>query len=202
MVLYFSFQFVCENNYRNYIIIDRCMINYLKYFWKQWNITLYLELSIIKNKTQRYNWIAAERLVVLTTTTSSVAWGDQNSANVCPCACRKRRLFMGYELSYTTGLLYAWSSCMQWGVWVWTVAHWVVLVQVIILFQRRMSCFLKRTNSIPWEEIMSYSHSRKPDLPVTHHSPLSTWLSVLFFFSSPAKTTLTGRGYGFCWWRR
>ena len=21
-----------------------------------------------------------------------VAWGDQNSANVCPCACRKRRL--------------------------------------------------------------------------------------------------------------
>ena len=38
------------------------------------------------------------------------AWGDQNSANVCPCACRKRRLIMGYKLSYTTGLLYAWSS--------------------------------------------------------------------------------------------
>ena len=42
-----------------------------------------------------------------------VAWGDQNSANVCPCACRKRRLIMGYKLSNTTGLLYAWSSCMQ-----------------------------------------------------------------------------------------
>ena len=49
---------------------------------------------------------------------------------------------------------------------------------------------------------MSYSHSRKPDLPVTHRSPLSTWLSVLFFFSSRAKTTLSGHGYGVCWWRR
>ena len=39
--------------------------------------------------------------------------GDQNSANVCPCACRKRRLIKGYKLSYTTGLLYAWPSCMQ-----------------------------------------------------------------------------------------
>ena len=29
---------------------------------------------------------------------------------------------------------------------------------------------------------MSYSHSHKPDLPITHSSPLSTWLSVLFFF--------------------
>ena len=42
-----------------------------------------------------------------------VAWGDQNSANVCPCTCRKRRLIIGYKLSNTTGLLYAWSSCMQ-----------------------------------------------------------------------------------------
>ena len=41
------------------------------------------------------------------------AWGDQNSANVCPCVCRKRRLIIGYKLSYTTGSLYAWSSCMQ-----------------------------------------------------------------------------------------
>ena len=39
-----------------------------------------------------------------------------------------------------------------------------------------------------------------PDLPVTHSSPLSTWLSVLFFFSSPAKTTLSGQGYGM--WRQ
>ena len=36
-----------------------------------------------------------------------VAWGDRNSANVCPCACSKRLLIMGYKLSYTTGLLYA-----------------------------------------------------------------------------------------------
>ena len=55
----------------------------------------------------------------------------------------------------------------------------------------------------PLEEILSYSHSRKPDLPVTHFSPFSTWLSVLlFFFLSPAETTLSGQGYGFCWWRR
>ena len=33
--------------------------------------------------------------------------GDQNSANGCPCACRKRRLTKGYKLSYTTGLLHA-----------------------------------------------------------------------------------------------
>ena len=39
--------------------------------------------------------------------------GDQNSANVCPCACRKSRLTKGYKLSYTTGLLHAWPSCMQ-----------------------------------------------------------------------------------------
>ena len=44
---------------------------------------------------------------------------------------------------------------------------------------------------------MSYSHSRNPDLPVTHSSPLSTWLSVLFLFSSPTKTTLSGQCYGF-----
>ena len=44
---------------------------------------------------------------------------------------------------------------------------------------------------------MSYSHSRKPDLPVTHSSYLSTWLSVLFFLASPAKTTCQGRVVGF-----
>ena len=42
--------------------------------------------------------------------------GNQNSANDFPCSCRKRRLIVGYKLSYTTGLLYAWSSCMQRGV--------------------------------------------------------------------------------------
>ena len=34
---------------------------------------------------------------------------------------------------------------------------------------------------------MSYSHSRKPDLPVTHSYPLSTWLSMLFFFFLPCQ---------------
>ena len=70
-----------------------------------------------------------------------VAWGDQNSADVCPCACRKRRLIIGYKLSYTTGLLNAWSSCMQWGVWVWTGGRWVVLVQVIYCSKGRWVLF-------------------------------------------------------------
>ena len=131
-----------------------------------------------------------------------VAWWDQNSANVCPCTCRKRRLIIAYELSHTTGLLYAWSSCMQWGVWVWTVGHWIVLVQVIHCSKGGWVLFFNKNQLHPWEEILSYSHSRKPDLPVTHSSRLSTWLSVLFFFSSPAETTLSGQGYGFCWWRR
>ena len=76
-------------------------------------------------------------------TFSPVASGDQNSANVYPCACRKRRLIMGYKPSYTTGLLYAWSSCMQWGIWVWTVGHWVVLVQVIYCSKGGWVHFLK-----------------------------------------------------------
>ena len=44
---------------------------------------------------------------------------------------------------------------------------------------------------------MSYSHSRNLDLPVTHSSPLSTWLSILFFFSSPLKPRCQGRVMGF-----
>ena len=110
-------------------------------------------------------------------------------------ACRKRRLIMGYKLSYTTGLLYAWSSCMQWGVWVWTIGHWVVLVQVIHCSKGGWVLFLN-SQWYPWEEIMSYSHRRKSDIPVTHSSPLSTWLSILFFFFFPVKTT-QGRFMGF-----
>ena len=56
--------------------------------------------------------------------------GGLEFSQCLPFACHKRQLIMGYKLSYTTGLLYAWSSCMQWGVWVWEVGHWVVLVQV------------------------------------------------------------------------
>ena len=64
-----------------------------------------------------------------------------------------------------------------------------------ILFQRRMNSVFRKKRH-PWEEILSYSHSRKRDLPITHFSLFSTWLGVLFFFSSPAKATLSGRGYG------
>ena len=44
---------------------------------------------------------------------------------------------------------------------------------------------------------MSYSHSRKPDILVTHSSPLSTWLSILFVFSSQLKPRCEGRVNGF-----
>ena len=121
-----------------------------------------------------------------------MAWGDHNSANVCPCVCRKRWLIIGYKLSYTTSILYAWSSCMQWGVWVWTVGHWVVLVKVIYCSKGRGVLFLKNQWH-HWEQIMSYSHSCKPDLPITLSSPLSMWLSVLFFFISCKNHTVRAR---------
>ena len=45
---------------------------------------------------------------------------------------------------------------------------------------------------------MRYSHSCKPNLPVTHSSPLSCVAQrTLLIFSSPAKTTLSGQGYWF-----
>ena len=44
---------------------------------------------------------------------------------------------------------------------------------------------------------MSYRHNRKPDLPVTHSSPLSTWLSLLFFFPHHLKPRCLGRVMGF-----
>ena len=121
-------------------------------------------------------------------------WGpvaeDQNSANVCPCTCINRWLIMEYKLPYTTDLLHAWSSCMQWDVWVWTVGHWVVLVQVgtevlkCYCSKGRWVFFLKNQRH-PWEDIPCYSHSHKPDLPVTHSSPFSTWVSILEFFILP-----------------
>ena len=48
-----------------------------------------------------------------------------------------------------------------------------------------MSSIFKKLH--PREEVLSYSHSRKPDLPVTHFSPLSTWLNILFFFFFPRQ---------------
>ena len=45
--------------------------------------------------------------------------------------------------------------------------------------------------------MLSYSHSRKPDLPVTHSSPFSTWLSVLLFFFLTLNSHCQGRVMGF-----
>ena len=58
---------------------------------------------------------------------------------------------------------------MHWGEWVLIVGHWVVLVQVTYCFKGGW-IFLKSTHS--WEEIVSYSHNRKPDAPVPHSPPL------------------------------
>ena len=138
--------------------------------------------------------------VLFTGRISPCGLGDQSLAKVFPCACRKRRLIKSYRLSYTTGLLYAWPSCKQWGMRVWTVGHWVVLVQGIYCSTGGWVVF-SINQWHPWGEILSYSHSRKPGLPITHSSPFSMWLSILFIVASPAKTTLSGQGYWFCWWR-
>ena len=149
-------------------------------------------------------WIFGSKRHTYMHFTPSIFWyfcchcglGDQNSANVCPCVCHKRRLTRGCKLSYTTGLLHAWPSCMLCGVWVRTVGHWVVLVQVIYCSKGGWVIFFKNQRH-PWEEILSYSHNRKPHLPITHFSPFSMLLSVLFFFSSPLKPRYQGRAMGF-----
>ena len=66
---------------------------------------------------------------------------------------------MGYKLAYTTGLLYAWSSSMQWGVWVWTVWHWVVLVHLICCSKGGWVLFLKNQRYHSGE-VLSCSHSQ------------------------------------------
>ena len=77
------------------------------------------------------------------------------------------------------------------GVWVWTVGHWVVPVQVIYCsIGGWVLYFFKRTNRHPREEFLSCSHSRKPDLPVTQPLPSNTWLSILFFFFKKASLLL------------
>ena len=62
--------------------------------------------------------------------------------------------------------------------------------------QRRMSSFKKKLTAFLRGD-PEYSYSRKPDLSVTRSSPFSTWLIVLLFFSSPAKTTLSGKVMGY-----
>ena len=55
---------------------------------------------------------------------------------------------MGHKLSYTTGLLYARSSCMQCGM---SLDSWALGCPGSgnILFQRRMSSFLKEPTASP-----------------------------------------------------
>ena len=78
-------------------------------------------------------------------------WGLK-SANVCPCAYRKRRLIMGYKLSYITGLLYTCVflhavSRMRLGSW--TLGY---PGSGNILFQKRMSYFSKEPTAFPRED--------------------------------------------------
>ena len=72
---------------------------------------------------------------------------DLNSVNVCPCACRKRWLIVGYKQSNTTGLLHSWSSCMQCG---GQLGSWSLGCPGLgnKLFLRQMSYFSWRTNGI------------------------------------------------------
>lgn len=59
------------------------------------------------------------------------------------------------------------ASCMQWGVWVGIAWHWVP----------------NKNQQHSSVEIQNYSHSCKPDIPVTHSSPFCMWLTVCLFFS-------------------
>ena len=112
------------------------------------------------------------------------------------CACRKRWLIMGYKLSYTTGLLYAWSSCMQRGEWVWAVRHWVVLVQVKYCSKGGWVLYLKNQR-LPRKEILSYSHSHKPNLPVITPLSLVHVLAYSSFLPPPLKPHCQCRVMGF-----
>ena len=119
----------------------------------------------------------------------------QNAANVCLCACRKRRLIKGYKLSYTTGFI----VCLAFlhAVRRMSLDSWALGCPGSgnILFQRRMSSFFSRTNGIP-ERRSRVTACRKPDLPVTHSSPFSTWLSAIFF-PAALKPRCQGRVMGF-----
>ena len=47
------------------------------------------------------------------------------------------------------------------------------------------------------QRLLSYSHSRQPDLPVTQFTPFSAWLILLFFFHPPLKPHCQDRVIGF-----
>ena len=75
-------------------------------------------------------WIKRILILIDCPVVCPVVWGLEFSQRL-PLCVGKSRLIKGYELSYATGSLNAGSSCIRWGVWVWTVGHWVVPVQVI-----------------------------------------------------------------------
>ena len=82
-------------------------------------------------------------------------------------------------------------SCIHWGVWVWTVRHWVVLVQVIYCSKGEWVIFVIWTNGIPeWRSwvttiVVSPIFLYLTSLP----SVRGIAYSILFF---PAET-LSGR---------
>ena len=123
-------------------------------------------------------------------------FGEQHSGNICPCVCRKRRLTKSYKLSYTTGLLYAWPSCKQWGIWAWTVGHWVVLVQVIHCSKGWWVLFLEPAASLrgdPELQPQSLARSSRNSFLSLQYVDSHT---LIFFLSS--KTMLSVQGCGFC----
>ena len=121
-------------------------------------------------------------------------FGDQNSANICPCACRKRRLIRGENCPIQPPFcMPGFLACTQMyefgqlGTWLSWLRKYTSPTADLLKIQRH-----------PREEILSYCRSRKPNLPVANSSPFSKWLTILFFFSSPVKIRLSGQGYGFC----
>ena len=150
----------CANCPRNGIRFDNDPINWMEFdnYYRTWDVRSE-SWSVCQISTYFYYWINEKQQIdnyspinitsmlyvccMYVICFSPCGLGDQNSANVCPCACRKRPLIMGYKLSYPTGLLYARSSCMRWCVWVWTVGYWVVLVQVIYCSKSGWVLFLK-----------------------------------------------------------
>ena len=112
--------------------------------------------------------------------------GDQTSAYVCPCTCRKRRLIMLYILSYTTGLLYAWSSCMQWGVWVWTVGRLVNYPGYGNI--GGWDLFIKgQTASLRGDPELQAQSSARASLKLTPCTPYGTSITYSSFLPPPGK---------------
>ena len=81
---------------------------------------------------------------------------------------------------------------MQWGVWFWMVGHWVILVQVIYRSKGRWVIFLMEPTASLWvnPELQPHSWARSSSNSLL---PLVRGLVYYSFFSSPTKTTLSGK---------